>query len=401
MSPPIIEVENVSKRYRLGQFNAQTVREEFEQFSRRLRGKGARAAESSDFWALKDVSFTVQPGEVLGIIGHNGAGKSTLLKILSRVTEPTTGEVRMRGRLSSLLEVGTGFHPDLTGRENIYLNGTILGMTRAKVKAMFDEIVTFAEVERFLDTPVKRYSSGMYVRLAFAIAAHLEPDVLIVDEVLAVGDVEFQKKCLGKMREVSSRAGRTVLFVSHNMAAIEALCSRAMLIEKGTIALAGTTRQVVSAYLSAQTDWPDVSPNQVPSDEIISQVVLNNQATKCILAVGETLTVTIHFRHAIDFARGILAIYNAQNELVVDCDGSSIAAPDTLASISKQLTCKIHNLALVPGEYYVNVVILSDRDTVIHRVATGRFTIVPGEYRRRIVTATMRGIVAVQYSWSS
>jgi hypothetical protein len=173
------------------------------------------------------------------------------------------------------------------------------------------------------------------------------------------------------------------------------------MIEKGTIALAGTTRQVVSAYLSAQTDWPDVSPDQVPNDEIISQVVLNNQAKKCILAVGETLTITIHFKRAIDFPRGILAIYNAQNELVVDCDGSSIAAPDTLASISKQLTCKIHNLALVPGEYYLNVVILSDRDTIIHRVAAGRFTVVPGEYRRRIVTATMRGIVAVHYSWSS
>jgi lipopolysaccharide transport system ATP-binding protein len=400
MSPPIIEVENVSKRYRLGQFNAQTMREEFEQFLRRLRGKAAHATASSDFWALKDVSFTVQPGEVIGIIGRNGAGKSTLLKILSRVTEPTTGEVRMRGRLSSLLEVGTGFHPDLTGRENIYLNGTILGMTRAKVKAMFDEIVAFAEVERFLDTPVKRYSSGMYVRLAFAIAAHLEPDVLVVDEVLAVGDVEFQKKCLGKMREVSSRAGRTVLFVSHNMAAIEALCSRAMMIERGTIAVAGTTRQVVSAYLSAQTAGPDDS-EEIHSDEIISQVVLNNQANKCVLAVGETLFITIHFRRAIQFPRGIIAIYNTQNELVVDCDGSSIAAPDSLASISKYLKCKIENLALVPGEYYLNLVILSDRDTIVHRVAAGRFTIVPGEYRQRIVTDTVRGIIAAQFSWSS
>jgi lipopolysaccharide transport system ATP-binding protein len=400
MSRPIIEAENVSKRYRLGQFNAQTMREEFEQFLQRLRGRGAAAVASSDFWALKDVSFTVQPGEVIGIIGRNGAGKSTLLKILSRITEPTSGEVRMRGRVSSLLEVGTGFHPELTGRENIYLNGTILGMTKAEVKAMFDEIVAFAEVERFLDTPVKRYSSGMYVRLAFAIAAHLEPEVLIVDEVLAVGDVEFQKKCLGKMREVSSRAGRTVLFVSHNMAAIEALCSRAMMIEGGTIAAAGTTRQVVSAYLSAQTDQPDVSGDD-PSDEAISQIVLNNQVKKCVMAVGETLAVTIHFRRGIEFPRGIIAIYNAQNELVVDCDGSSIGVPDTLTSNSKQLTCKIQNLALVPGEYYLNFVILSDRDMIIHRVAAGRFTIVPGEYMQRIVTDTARGIVAVQYSWSS
>jgi homopolymeric O-antigen transport system ATP-binding protein len=250
MSHPIIEAENVSKRYRLGQFNAQTIREEFEQFLKHLRWKGAAAADSSEFWALKNVSFTVQPGEVVGIIGRNGAGKSTLLKILSRVTEPTSGEVRIRGRVASLLEVGTGFHPDLTGRENIYLNGTILGMTKAEVKAKFDEIVAFAETERFLDTPVKRYSSGMYVRLAFAIAAHLEPEVLIVDEVLAVGDAEFQKKCLGKMRDVSGRAGRTVLFVSHNMSAVMDLCSRAILIDHGMKQHDAQTSEVIAAYLS-------------------------------------------------------------------------------------------------------------------------------------------------------
>ena len=190
-----------------------------------------------------------------------------------------------------------------------------------------------------------------------------------------------------------------MLFVSHNMAAVEALCSRAMMIEGGTIAVTGTARQVVSAYLSAQTDRPDC--DEVPSDEAISQIVLNNQTKKCVLAVGETLTVAIHFRRAIEFPRGIIAIYNAQNELVVDCDGSSIAVPDTLASISKQLTCKIQNLGLVPGEYYLNLVILSDRDAIIHRVAAGRFTVVPGEYMQRVVTDTVRGIVAVQYSWSS
>jgi lipopolysaccharide transport system ATP-binding protein len=254
MSRPIIEVENVSKRYKLGEFNVRTLGEEVEQFFRRLRRKNKEdgvahaLAESSEFWALKDVSFSVQPGEVVGIIGRNGAGKSTLLKILSRVTEPTSGEIRIRGRVASLLEVGSGFHPDLTGRENIYLNGTILGMTKAEVKAKFDEIVAFAETEKFLDTPVKRYSSGMYVRLAFAVAAHLEPEILIVDEVLAVGDAEFQQKCLGKMQDVG-RGGRTVLFVSHNIGAIETLCKRAILLEGGCLTCEAETHETVARYL--------------------------------------------------------------------------------------------------------------------------------------------------------
>jgi lipopolysaccharide transport system ATP-binding protein len=258
MSHPIIEVENVSKRYRLGQVNVQTIREEFELLLLRLRGERAAKANSSEFWALKNMSFSVQPGEVVGIIGRNGAGKSTLLKILSRITAPTSGHARIRGRIASLLEVGTGFHPDLTGRENIYLNGTILGMTKAEVKIRFDEIVAFSEVERFLDTPVKRYSSGMYVRLAFAIAAHLEPEILIVDEVLAVGDAEFQKKCLGKMRDVNSRAGRTVLFVSHNMSAVVELCSRAILIDHGMKIRDAHPSEVIGAYLSRTTASTDI-----------------------------------------------------------------------------------------------------------------------------------------------
>lgn len=251
MSRPIIEVEGLSKRYRLGQFNAGSLREEAERLMLRLRGRGhaAAKADATDFWALKDVSFSVQPGEVLGVIGRNGAGKSTLLKILSRVTEPTSGQVRIRGRVASLLEVGTGFHPELTGRENIYLNGAILGMTRAEITAKFDEIVDFSGVETFLDTPVKRYSSGMYVRLAFAVAAHLEPEVLIVDEVLAVGDAEFQKKCLGKMQDISGKGGRTVLFVSHNMAAVQTLCQRVMLLRSGAIEAIGPNEKVTQEYL--------------------------------------------------------------------------------------------------------------------------------------------------------
>jgi lipopolysaccharide transport system ATP-binding protein len=202
-----------------------------------------------DFWALKDVNFEIKQGEVVGIIGRNGAGKSTLLKILSRITEPTTGRVSIKGRIASLLEVGTGFHPELTGRENIYLNGAVLGMTRAEVTQKFDEIVAFAEVEQFLDTPVKRYSSGMYMRLAFAVAAHLEPEILVVDEVLAVGDAQFQKKCLGKIREVSSGGGRTVLFVSHNLSAISSLCTQGMLLKNGIKNFFGAVEQTISNYL--------------------------------------------------------------------------------------------------------------------------------------------------------
>lgn len=233
----IISVENLSKQYRIGaRAPYKTLRESimnaFASPARMLRRNGS---EENTIWALKDVSFEVQEGEVLGIIGRNGAGKTTLLKILSRVTEPTEGEVRLRGSIASLLEVGTGFHPELTGRENIYLNGAILGMSRQEIKSKFDEIVAFAEIEKFLDTPVKRYSSGMYVRLAFAVAAHLEPEILVVDEVLAVGDAQFQKKCLGKMGEVAKQ-GRTVLFVSHNMGAIEQLCSSAILLKNGKIA---------------------------------------------------------------------------------------------------------------------------------------------------------------------
>ncbi len=243
MSDTVIQVERLSKRYRLGTIGTGTLSHDLNRWWARVRGRPdpaakigqGRKADDEDFvWALRDVSFEVNRGEVLGIIGRNGAGKSTLLKILSRVTAPTAGEVRIRGRIASLLEVGTGFHPELTGRENIFLNGAILGMNKAEILRKFDEIVAFSEVEKFIDTPVKRYSSGMYVRLAFAVAAHLEPEILIVDEVLAVGDAEFQKKCLGKMGEAAGR-GRTVLFVSHNMHAISELCTRVILMEGGRI----------------------------------------------------------------------------------------------------------------------------------------------------------------------
>lgn len=259
---PVIKVENLSKKYRLGQVGTGTLSHDLNRWWHSIRGKEdpylkvgetndrASKGESEYAWALQDINFEVQQGEVLGIIGKNGAGKSTLLKILSKVTGPTTGSIKAKGRIASLLEVGTGFHPELTGRENIYLNGTILGMTKAEVSSKLEEIVDFAGVERYLDTPVKRYSSGMKVRLGFAVAAHLEPEILIVDEVLAVGDAEFQKKAVGKIKEVSGKDGRTVLFVSHNMASINNLCSRGLLLNDGKLLKEADIKTIISTYIN-------------------------------------------------------------------------------------------------------------------------------------------------------
>ena len=261
MSQTAIKIENIGKLYRLGEIGTGTISHDLNRWWAKVRGKEdpfAKIGNVNDrtvkgdneyVWALKDISFDVNQGEVLGIIGRNGAGKSTLLKILSKVTTASTGKIKVRGRIASLLEVGTGFHPELTGRENIFLNGAILGMTKAEIRSKFDEIVDFAGVERYIDTPVKRYSSGMYVRLAFAVAAFLEPEILIVDEVLAVGDVEFQKKCLGRMQDVSQKDGRTVLFVSHNLGSIQALCHRCVLLRNGRLAENGTTTEVLKKYL--------------------------------------------------------------------------------------------------------------------------------------------------------
>jgi len=263
MSDIVIHAENISKAYQLGDFGTGTLSRDIERWWAMARGKEdpfLKIGESNDrttqgssdvVWSLKDINFEIQRGDAVGIIGRNGAGKSTLLKLLSRVTVPTTGEIKVKGRIASLLEVGTGFHPELTGRENIFLNGAILGMRKAEIKKQFDNIVAFAGVERYIDTPVKRYSSGMYVRLAFAVAAHLESEILIVDEVLAVGDAEFQKKCLGKMGEVSKGQGRTVLFVSHNMGMISQLCNKSLLLKNGELGNYDTTRNVVAAYLAS------------------------------------------------------------------------------------------------------------------------------------------------------
>ena len=314
---PMVEMDGVSKRYELGTPGAGTMRGAVESLFRRLRRTrqapdarlGTRAADRpNSFWSLRDVSLRVQPGEVVGLVGRNGAGKSTLLKILSRITEPTTGRARLRGRVASLLEVGTGFHPELTGRENIFLNGAILGMKRAEIAAKFDEIVDFAEIGAFLDTAVKRYSSGMFVRLAFAVAAHLEPEILLIDEVLAVGDAAFQKKCLGKMDEVAHQHGRTVFFVSHNLGAVRSLCTTAVLLEEGRLTLHGAPDEVISRYLAGaipaeqeangRREWSvlEMAPG---NDEVrFREILLKNSAgaVSSTFEAGQAIEIGLRYR---------------------------------------------------------------------------------------------------------
>ena len=309
----VISVENLSKSYRLGQIGGKTLVEDLNRWWARARGKpnpylkiGQTDHGNQDgerIWALQDVSFSVQQGEVLGIIGRNGAGKSTLLKILSRVTAPTTGQIRVKGRIASLLEVGTGFHPELTGRENVFLNGAILGMSKEEVTRKFDEIVDFAGIEKFIDTPVKRYSSGMYVRLAFAVAAHLDPEILVVDEVLAVGDAEFQKKCLGKMGDIAQK-GRTVLFVSHNMASVRKLCTQSLLLDRGSIALAGKTDTVIDHYLDIRVSSPnaviDFEQHNFSTNQRgrISRLIIKDELDniKNQFKIGEKWVIRVEFK---------------------------------------------------------------------------------------------------------
>ena len=366
---PIITVNNLSKRYSIGALDApystlrETVTGMFRSPLKRFRRSGSESDEI--LWALKDLSFQIEPGEVVGIIGRNGAGKSTLLKILSRITQPTTGEVDLYGRVASLLEVGTGFHPELTGRENILLNGSILGMKRTEIESKFDEIVAFSEVEKFLDTPVKRYSSGMYVRLAFAVAAHLEPEILVVDEVLAVGDAQFQKKCLGKMGDVA-RDGRTVLFVSHNMVAVKSLCSRAILLSGGRMTKDGNVDDVVNGYLRdadgpGQTGIiPDDAPRLYGTGEAKLRTVRltdpsGNEVAQ--LYLGQPFKVELTFEvfqeipdAVIDI--GIVAIDGVQvtNSSTIDGGGSPVTVTPGRHVISFE-----SNTVLLPRRYSFTV----------------------------------------------
>jgi lipopolysaccharide transport system ATP-binding protein len=330
MSDTVIAVENVSKRYLVGHQSGSrqpytALRDSLARGTRNFIRKAGdflagrqilQGDEIEEFWALKDVSFQVKRGEVLGLVGRNGAGKSTLLKILSRITEPSAGRVAIKGRVASLLEVGTGFHPELTGRENIYLNGAILGMSRAEVRRKFDEIVAFADVEKFLDTPVKRFSSGMYVRLAFAVAAHLEPEILLVDEVLAVGDAEFQQKCLGRMRSVTSQEGRTVLFVSHNMTAINSLCHRAILMDHGGVVAIGPAQEISELYAASgrrnEERCRSWTYREAPGDERfkIARIAVVSDANEAIapIATNTAFNVEADYWNLVDDAKIILEL---------------------------------------------------------------------------------------------
>jgi lipopolysaccharide transport system ATP-binding protein len=367
---------------------------------------------TEEFWALKDVSFEVRQGEVLGIIGRNGAGKSTLLKILSQITEPTEGRVQTRGRVASLLEVGTGFHPELTGRENVFVNGAILGMTREEVKRKFDEIVAFAEVEKFLDTPVKRYSSGMYVRLAFAVAAHLEPEILIVDEVLAVGDSQFQEKCLGKMREVSYSDGRTVLFVSHNIGAIQSVCGAGMVLEQGRKAFRGNALEAVRFYLrkaDLQAEVQDLGSclRTGTGEARVLSVRLEDDAgaPQIQFNMGEALNVVVktHFTTEIQNPIFGINIVTDNGIMVADCRSShyGLKIGNTIGTIEYRM--RIESVNLYPRNYLVepwvtDVACLSVFDWV-HNAATFIVTSGPNFLSGANVNSN-HGVAFIPTSWT-
>lgn len=376
----VITVENLGKRYLLKhQSNRQpyvalrdVLSDGMKNFGQRLLGRGNSSVSDprqEEFWALKDVSFEVKQGDRIGIIGRNGAGKSTLLKILSRITEPTTGCIRIKGRVASLLEVGTGFHPELTGRENIFLNGAILGMSRTEIKKKFDEIVDFAEIEKFLDTPVKRFSSGMYVRLAFAVAAHLEPEILVVDEVLAVGDTQFQKKCLGKMEDVSTREGRTVLFVSHNMGMVSQLCTKGMLLVQGRLAQAGAIKHTIDTYISgyetnADADLSRLSHGGSQEYSAIKRLVLYDDSlspcTTFRMGSGIVADITVDCRKPMQHAELGLKICTLLDQPLYFFVSTWEGLNMDLAEGGHTFRVQIPEITLLPGRYLMGVWISKD-----------------------------------------
>ncbi|MCM1981759.1 ABC transporter ATP-binding protein [Lyngbya confervoides] len=385
MSSPIIRVEHLSKCYRLGRNKQhgryQSLRDSLVASTKSLgkrvlhpfQQQAQGEDQSLDFWALNDVSFEIQEGQRVGVIGRNGAGKSTLLKLLSRITEPTQGQIGIRGRVASLLEVGTGFHPELSGRENIYLNGAVLGMARDEIQRKFDEIVAFAEVERFLDTPVKRYSSGMYVRLAFAVAAHLEPEILVVDEVLAVGDAKFQSKCLGKMKDVA-HSGRTVLFVSHNMAAIRQLCNQAILLDQGRLSFQGDTEEGVARYLKA-TEAGGGYQGRVNVhgiellDAFLEDANTGDRLAAAMFNGDYSLKIRFRPHQPLTQVGIVVRIYDAVGTLVSSICTPEEDMPPFLLDQDTEVRFNLPQLQLMPGPYRVSIFVYRANDPVEYMAA--------------------------------
>ena len=415
----ILKAENISKQYRLGLVGTGTLSHDLNRFWHSIRGKedpylkiGAvndrSSKEKSEYvWALRDINFEVKQGEVLGIIGKNGAGKSTLLKILSRVTLPTTGVIKTKGRIASLLEVGTGFHPELTGRENVYLNGAILGMTRAEITAKLDEIVEFSGCEMYIDTPVKRYSSGMKVRLAFAVAAHLEPDILVVDEVLAVGDAEFQKKAIGKMQDISSEGGRTVLFVSHNMAAVKSLCTRAVVLEYGRTVFEGETDEAINFYIRNQDIKFQFDPKQRKklSDTVYIENIRvcndNGEMIDTALA-GESINIEFIIAN-IDNANPIhvgAGTYSQEDEQLFHCSTEVIDQPYAPDNNEIIATLKIPKWPLAEGNYYFNFYIRANNELMDHIVQGIWIRSEKGDYYNTGILPSWNKGFYCEYEWS-
>ena len=423
MTQTAIQIENVGKLYRLGEVGTGTISHDLNRWFARIRGKEdpfAKIGETNDrtqkggsdyVWALKDVSFEAKKGEVVGIIGKNGAGKSTLLKLLSKVTTPTTGRIKINGRIASLLEVGTGFHPELTGRENIFLNGAILGMTKREIRRKFDEIVSFAGVERYIDTPVKRYSSGMYVRLAFAVAAHLESEILIVDEVLAVGDAEFQQKCLGKMGDVTQMQGRTVLFVSHNMAAIKNLCNTAVLIENGTLAVAGDTAEIIDQYLSGGNEaerfieWKIDERPSTQELEVKSIKIFDNKGRlDSLLTTGEEIKIEIEYllKQDVKDLRVAVNIFTSEGiEIISSSD--FLVQPDSRVrrAGNYKTVCTIPSKLLNLGTHFVTIDFDVPKQRAIIMTLPVSFTVSELSFNQLGITTTNRpaGVVHPYLDW--
>ena len=415
----IITIENLSKYYKLGTIGGATLREDVSRWWAKIRGRPDPTLPvdqdedtyraGGEIWALKDINLEVEEGEILGIIGRNGAGKSTLLKILSRITAPTSGRAIIRGRVGSLLEVGTGFHPELTGRENIYLNGAILGMTRAEVTRKFEEIVEFAEMGQFIDTPVKRYSSGMTVRLAFAVAAHLEPEILIIDEVLAVGDVSFQRKCIGKMDEVASM-GRTILFVSHNLDSIRRICNRGILMQKGNITVQGTSVDAVESYLEseyakAQNKTIVLGEESNDGFDILRIDIVGSDGRRLQqLKTWDEVTFRIRFRSPVKLTTGsvVLQISTMNGTVIHLCSTQPDQQLEVIFKAGENvIDCYFPRLLLAAGKYRIGAgLALPNKHWLVNKLDRGVFNVEPRDvYVSGFAPKSTRYLIANDYKW--